>query len=65
MESITLETMHKDVESLKKSLEEMKIYLEDCFLTVEEETNFERARDELEKGETTSLKDFELEINNE
>lgn len=64
MEQVTLKTMQKDMESLKKVVKEMKEYLEDCFLTAEEEENLERARKELEEGNTISLEELELELKN-
>lgn len=59
----TLEAIHKDIGILKKVVGEIKEYLEDCFLTAEEEANLEKAREELENNETTALEDLEQELN--
>ena len=64
MEKVSLETVHKDLEVLKKLVSEMKENIEDCFLTAEEEESVEKARKEFERGETISLEDLELERKN-
>ena len=58
----TIEAVHKDVEVLKRAVAEIKAYIEDCFLTAEEEANLENAREEFERRETISLEDLEQEL---
>ncbi|RLG13442.1 hypothetical protein DRN69_05600 [Candidatus Pacearchaeota archaeon] len=60
MKQVTLERVHKEIESLKKLVVAMQETIADCFLTAEEE-NFEKGLKELENGETISLQDLELE----
>ena len=64
MEQITLETMHKDLESLKKAVASIQESIADCFLTAEEEENLEKGLKKLENGETIPLQDLELERKN-
>jgi len=64
MEKVSLETVHRDLETLKNRVSEMKEYMEDCFLTEEEEEAVEKAREEFENGKTISLEDLELERKN-
>ncbi len=64
MEQTTLESVQKEIESLKKLVIAMQETISDCFLTAEEEENLERGLKELEKGEAVSLQDLELERKN-
>ncbi len=64
MEQIGLGTIHEDLESLKKEVRGMRETIADCFLTSEEEKLVDKAREELENGEATSLEDLEFERKN-
>ena len=64
MEEISIKTIHKELEMVKKIVVEMKEYIEDCFLTPEEEKTVDKAREEFERGETISLEYLELERKN-
>ena len=63
MEQVTLEKVNENVEMLKKVVFQIQEYIEDSFLTHEEEANLMEARKELENGETISLEDLEKELN--
>jgi len=62
MESVSLETLNKNVLALMKDVAEMKEHFDDCFLTAEEARNVEIAEKELEEGNTTSLEDLKKEL---
>jgi len=65
MEQVSLEKVYKELEFLRKVVVEMKEYLEDCFLTAEEEIELEKAREELKAGKTISLEELKAELGNE
>jgi DNA-binding FrmR family transcriptional regulator len=62
MESANFEVLNKNVLNLMKDVAIIKEHLEDCFLTAEEEANLDKALEELERGETTSLEDLKKEL---
>jgi len=64
MEEISIKTVHKDLEVLKKTVMSIQETLSDCFLTAEEEENLEQGLKELENGETISFEELELEKKN-
>jgi len=64
MEQVTLETVHKDLESLKRIVIALQETIADCFLTAEEEENLEKGLRELEEDKTSSLEDLETERRN-
>lgn len=59
MGEISLKTVHEDLRAVKTLVIEMKEYMEDCFLTPEEEDAVEKARKEFEMGETISIEELE------
>ena len=61
---ISLETVHKDIEELRKAVIAMQETIVDRFLTSEEEENLEIGLKELEEGKAISLKDLERERRN-
>ena len=64
MENITLETIHKDLEYLKKIVEEMreKMIDSDHFLTYEEEERLNRGIEEFREGNTISHEELKKEL---
>ncbi len=63
--------MENDMSKILNELKEIRIDINflknhmvdvDCILTTEEKSELEEARKEYERGETTSLKDFEKEM---
>lgn len=64
MEEISIKTVHKDLEFLKKAVISMQETISDCFLTAEEEANLDKGLKELDEGKTISLEDLELERKN-
>jgi len=57
-----MEDIRKDLEILKNAVFSMQEYLEDCFLTPNEEEELDKSLEEFEKGETTSLEDMKKEL---
>lgn len=62
MEQTDIKKISDDLEVLKKAVFRMQDYLEDCFLTPDEEKKLDKSIEEFEKGETTSLEDMEKEL---
>ena len=62
MEQITLESVNENVESLKKMMTFMQEYLEDSFLTAEEEILVEDAVENYKNNKTKSLEDIKRKL---
>jgi len=64
METVTLETIHKDLEFIKNKVIEIEKHMVDVdtVLTPEEERRLEESIKEYKMGKTTSLEDFEKEM---
>jgi len=64
METVTLETIHKDLEFIKNKVIEIEKHMVDVdtVLTPEEERRLEESIKEYKMEKTTSLEDFEKEM---
>lgn len=64
MEAVTLETIHKDLESLREEVIFIKKHMfdPDTVMTTEESRIFEQSMKELKDGKTTSLADLKKEL---
>ena len=54
----TIETVHQDLEVLKKAVFKIQEHMEDCFLTAEEEARLDQSLKERTEGKTFSLEDI-------
>ena len=63
MEQIQTESLKREIESLKKIVINMQENLDDCLCTSKEAIIFDKARQDLEKGETVSLEKLEEDLN--
>lgn len=63
MEQVNIDKIFEDLEFLKQKIINIESNMVDmdCILTPQEEINLNESLKELEKGETTSLEDFESE----
>mgnify|MGYP003978864993 CR=1 FL=1 len=59
MEQTSIKKIGQDVELIKKLVLDIKEQMEDCFLTVDEETNLDTGLLERKKGIAFSLEDIE------
>jgi hypothetical protein len=62
MENITLETIHEDLNNLKKIILSIQETLEDSFLTNEEEELLEKSYESEKKGLLNSHEDLEKDL---
>ena len=64
METATIETIHKDLKSLRDEVLFIKKHMfdPDTIMTTEESRIFEQSMKELKEGKTTSLKEIKKEL---
>ena len=63
MEEATISVVNEKIEVLTKLVEGMKEFIEDSFLTAEEEISLEKNLEEFRKGDVCSLEDVKQELN--
>jgi len=63
-ETITMNRIYSELWAIKREVDFIKTHMfdPDTIMTTEEAERFERALDELERGETTSLEDLKKEL---